>query len=102
VAEARAAQRERGCLNARLSGKALDRVTAPDIEGRNLMTKASEAMGLTARAYHRILKVARTIADLDGCDGVRRIHIAEALSARKSGSAGQQAVSRPATISTFP
>jgi len=102
VAQARAVQAERGALNARLGGDLLDKVAAPDADGRALMTKASEAMRLTARAYHRILKVARTIADLDGSDGVRRIHIAEALSARKSGGAGRQAVARPANISTFP
>jgi magnesium chelatase family protein len=102
VAQARAVQAERGALNTRLSGDMLDTAAAPDAEGRALMTKASEAMGLTARAYHRILKVARTIADLDGSVGVRRIHIAEALSARKSARAGRQAIAKPARISTFP
>ncbi|MCP2671750.1 ATP-binding protein [Maricaulaceae bacterium EIL42A08] len=102
VATARRLQAERGCLNARLGGDALDRIATPDDDGRNLMARASEALGLTARAYHRILKVARTIADLEGSDAVRRIHVAEALSARKSSTAGQQAISRPQAISTFP
>ena len=94
VAAARAVQATRGGLNARLSGDRLDTIAAPDEPGRALLAKASEAMGLTARAYHRILRVARTIADLDGADGVRRIHIAEALSARRVRSQGQP-VSRP-------
>jgi magnesium chelatase family protein len=102
VADARAVQAERGALNARLSGDLLDTAAEPDADGRALMTKASEAMGLTARAYHRILKVARTIADLDGSVGVRRLHIAEALSARKSARAGRQAIANPARVSTFP
>ncbi|WBQ12454.1 ATP-binding protein [Hyphomonadaceae bacterium BL14] len=94
VARARAAQTERGGLNARLSGDRLDSATAPDAAGRDLLARASEAMGLTARAYHRILRVARTIADLDGADAVRRIHVAEALSARRV-RAATEAVSRP-------
>lgn len=102
VATARALQTERGCLNARLGGDRLDRIATPDDDGRNLMARASEALGLTARAYHRILKVARTIADLEGSDAVRRIHVAEALSARKSSAAGQQAIAKPRAISTFP
>ncbi|XBQ16783.1 MAG: YifB family Mg chelatase-like AAA ATPase [Oceanicaulis sp.] len=100
VARARQAQTERGGLNARLSGEILDRVAAPDEAGRALLAKASEAMGLTARGYHRILRVARTIADLDGADGVRRIHVAEALSSRRARPAGQ-AVSRPGAFSAM-
>jgi magnesium chelatase family protein len=94
VARARAAQTARGGLNARLSGDRLDAATAPDAAGRDLLARASEAMGLTARAYHRILRVARTIADLDGADAVRRIHVAEALSARRVRAATETA-SRP-------
>ncbi len=97
VAAARQAQEERGCLNARLSGEMLDRVCAPDEAGRALISQAAQAMGLTARGYHRVLRTARTIADLDGCDGLRRIHIAEALSARRATPAGQ-AASRPAPM----
>ena len=102
VQAARDVQSERGVLNARLGGEALDRTASPDADGRALMARASEAMGLTARAYHRVLKVARTIADLDGAVAVRRIHVAEALSARKSSQAGRQAVSSPSPVSTFP
>jgi len=102
VARARAVQAERGALNGRLSGGALDRIAAPDEGGRELLSRASEALGLTARAYHRILRVARTIADLDGADGVRRIHVAEALSARRMRAGGQAAARPHGAISTFP
>jgi magnesium chelatase family protein len=84
VAEARSAQAERGRLNARLSADLLDHVAEPDTGGRALINQAAETMGLTARSYHRVLRTARTIADLDGSDGVRRVHIAEALSLRRS------------------
>ena len=50
-----------------------------------LLRTAAEAMKLSARGYHRVLKVARTLADLDGADGVGRIHLAEALSYRLVG-----------------
>jgi magnesium chelatase family protein len=101
VAAARAVQAARGGLNARLGGDRLDTITAPDAPGAALLAKAAEAMGLTARAYHRILRVVRTIADLDGADGVRRIHIAEALSARRARTTGQ-AVSRPGAFNPTP
>lgn len=70
--------------NCELSGEALDHCAAPDEAGRALLMKAAESLGLTARAYHRTLKVARTIADLDGASHVRRVHIAEALSHRRA------------------
>ena len=83
VVAARAIQEARqGCLNARLDGLALERHAAPEAAGRELLTKAAEAMRLSGRAYHRILRVARTIADLDDRPMVGRIHIAEALSYR--------------------
>ena len=50
-----------------------------------LLTRAAEAAGLTARGWTRTLRLARTIADLDGSDGVRRLHVAEALIYRRSG-----------------
>ena len=60
----------------------LDEVARPDKAGLALLRDAADAMRLTARAYHRVLKVARTLADLDGEDKVGRIHLAEALSYR--------------------
>src|SRR6266851_395638 len=54
----------------------------PDASGLKLLREAAEAMRLSARGYHRVLRVARTLADLDGADKVGRIHLAEALSYR--------------------
>lgn len=71
-------------LNAYVEGELLDRVAAPDDQGRRLLVEASERMGLTARGYHRVLRVARTLADLEGSDGVRRLHVAEALAYRET------------------
>jgi len=65
---------------------AVDRLTAcaaPDLAGQELLKEASKQMSLSARAYHRVLKVARTIADLDDSNDVKRVHIAEALSYRR-------------------
>ncbi len=70
-------------VNARAEGALLDKVATPDAAGRTLLTEAASRMQLTARGYHRVLKVARTLADLDGSDGVRRLHVAEALSYRR-------------------
>ena len=70
-------------LNARVSGPDLDRIAAPDEAGRALMMRAGEAGGLTARGWTRTLKLARTIADLEGATGVLRRHIAEALAYRR-------------------
>ena len=68
--------------NSELEGQLLDDVATPDTEGKDLLIKAAEKLGLSARGYHRVLKVARTIADLDHSDTVRRPHVAEALSYR--------------------
>ncbi|WP_299547561.1 YifB family Mg chelatase-like AAA ATPase [uncultured Tateyamaria sp.] len=68
--------------NADLSGAALDEYAAPDAEGRALLTKVADRFGLSARGYHRVLRVARTIADLDGSPDVRKPHVAEAVSYR--------------------
>ena len=68
--------------NADCSGRLLEEVAMPDDTGLALLRSASDAMGLSARAFHRTLKVARTIADLDSAERVGRAHVAEALSYR--------------------
>jgi magnesium chelatase family protein len=69
--------------NAEADGELLERVAAPDAPGRQLLTQAAERLKLSARGYHRVLRVARTLADMDGAGGVRRLHVAEALSYRR-------------------
>ncbi|MDX2307987.1 MAG: YifB family Mg chelatase-like AAA ATPase [Hyphomicrobium sp.] len=69
-------------MNAELSGQNLEKVATPDDPGKALMRQAAERMQLTARGFHRVMKVARTLADLDGVEVVGRVHVAEALSYR--------------------
>ncbi len=92
VAAARARQEERfdeagDCgrrpVNADATPPELERWATPDPEGAALLADASLKLGLTARSYHRVLKVARTIADLAGAEHVRRLHVAEALTYRR-------------------
>jgi magnesium chelatase family protein len=71
-------------LNARIEGGTLERIASPDEAGRALLTKAAEAGGLSARGWTRTLRLARTIADLEGSTPVRRVHIAEALIYRRA------------------
>lgn len=82
VQRARFADRPDMRLNADAEGEALEQIATPDPEGRALLTRVAERFGLTARGYHRVLRVARTIADLDGSEAVRLPHVAEAVSFR--------------------
>jgi len=91
VQQARAVQQTRYAtrpdmrLNADAEGEALEEIATPDTEGRDLLLKVAERFGLSARGYHRVLRVARTIADLGGSDTVRKPHVAEAVSYRVTG-----------------
>jgi magnesium chelatase family protein len=69
-------------VNAQASGTVLEDIARPDKAGLSLLRDAADAMHLSARGYHRVLRVARTLADLDGADNVGRVHLAEALSYR--------------------
>jgi magnesium chelatase family protein len=69
--------------NAEAEGELLERVATPEPAGARLLTEAAERMRLTARGYHRVLRVARTIADLTGADTISRVHVAEALAYRR-------------------
>jgi magnesium chelatase family protein len=90
VARARAMQAQRYAAlglpgvrtNADVNGPVLEEVAKPDAAGMTLLRDAADAMRLSARGYHRVLRVARTLADLDGADKVGRLHLAEALSYR--------------------
>lgn len=73
---------DRRRLNVDASVQDVDAYCAPDSDGRALMLNAAEKLRLSARAYHRMLKVARTIADLDGAQTIARVHVAEALTYR--------------------
>ena len=75
--------RNRGKPNAKLEVKEIDSLCAPDEAGAELLKQAIARMGLSARAYHRILKVARTIADLALSTDIKTGHIAEAIQYRR-------------------
>ncbi len=89
VAEARSIQAERflelglACrTNAQAPASIVETMTRPDDKGLAFLRDVAERLALSARGYHRVLKLARTLADLDGADQVGRIHLAEALSYR--------------------
>jgi magnesium chelatase family protein len=90
VAQARALQAERYAAlglagvgtNAAAPAPVMEDVAKPDSTGLKLLRDAADAMRLSARGYHRVLRVARTLADLDGAEKVGRVHLAEALSYR--------------------
>ncbi len=83
VANARARQIERqGVVNARLSPKQLGQVARLGKAERALVARAIERLALSARAHHRILRVARSVADLAGAEGIEGAHLAEAMSYR--------------------
>jgi magnesium chelatase family protein len=92
VAAARQLQRERYAglaedsrprSNAEVDGTLLDEIATPEPAGRVLLAEAAERLKLSARGYHRVMRVARTLADLEGAAKVARIHVAEALSYRR-------------------
>lgn len=94
VAAARQVQRARfgpespARSNADLQGAMLETHAAPDAAGRALLSRVAARMGLSARGYHRLLRVARTIADLAGEATISEGHVAEAISFRLSGTGG--------------
>jgi magnesium chelatase family protein len=88
VYAARAVQAKRfgekaGGLNGRMTSKQIREHCVLDSDGAATLKEAMEALGLSARAHDRILRVARTIADLDGSDAIRTPHLSEALGYRR-------------------
>jgi magnesium chelatase family protein len=73
-----------GVPNAELAGAALDAHCVLDAGSRSLLTRAAERLGWSARSLHRVLRVARTVADLHGSDRIRSPHIAEAMQWRRA------------------
>ena len=89
VLHARAQQQQRqGCLNSELQNDQLQLHADLDAKSRAFMRQAFERFDLSARAYHRIVKVARTIADLAGAGDIALPHVAEALNLRRLDRAG--------------
>ena len=99
VAKARVLQQQRFMslgqpalrLNAEADGRILETIAVLDQPGLTLLRDAADAINLSARGYHRVLRVARTIADLDGKELISRLHLAEALSYRQKPTSFQQA-----------
>lgn len=88
VLQARTIQKQRFAsypgiyCNAQMESRHLHRFAVPDRDGLELLKKAMERLHLSARAYDRILKVARTVADLEGSGSIRTVHLAEAINYR--------------------
>jgi magnesium chelatase family protein len=83
VARAREQQVGRqGTMNARLNNKAVERFCVTTRDASALLNRAASTLGLSARAYHRVLKVARTIADLAQAEPIEARHVGEALALR--------------------
>ncbi|HTY95208.1 MAG TPA: YifB family Mg chelatase-like AAA ATPase [Steroidobacteraceae bacterium] len=92
VARARQRQmRRNGCLNAELSQSRLQQLARPSQAGLELLERVFEHLGLTARSYHRVLRVALTIADLEQSDVIGPAHIAEAVQLRRAAGAFRSA-----------
>lgn len=83
-------------LNAAAEGRQLEAICALDAPGHALLTRAAELGGLTARGWTRTLRLARTIADLEASEAVRRVHIAEALVYRRLAPASEGGMAEPA------
>jgi magnesium chelatase family protein len=87
VSKARAVQRRRfgadnAVLNSRMTTRQLRRHCVLDDEGKQLLKTAMDELGLSARAHDRILRVARTVADLEGSEAIKAAHVVEAISYR--------------------
>jgi magnesium chelatase family protein len=83
VAEAQKNQTNRqGYLNSKLSPKQVDEFCVLGSESQNLINSAMLKLGISARGYHRILKLARSIADLDKSDQIQQLHLAQAIQLR--------------------
>ena len=82
VESARAVQEERGCLNAHIPEQKIEKICRIDAEGRKLLVQAMKTWSLSMRGFKRVMKVARSIADLEGSSAVRPDHLAEALQYR--------------------
>ncbi|OWJ78508.1 YifB family Mg chelatase-like AAA ATPase [Haematobacter genomosp. 1] len=80
--------------NADAEGRLLEEIATPDSSGKTLLNRVAERFGLSARGYHRVLRVARTIADLAGSETVREAHVAEAVSYRLNLGSGEASPSR--------
>ena len=99
MARARALQIERAealgapdGLNGRAEGAFLEKVAGLDTAGRDLLSRAAEAGRISARGWTRVLRLSRTIADLEGAESVKRVHVAEALAYRRTSGAAEESV----------